>query len=499
MSPKRPIRPEELRPGAPSRAHEDGDGLPQPAGTPDPPEVAGIEEAMVPTLSLSSYLALATTLLAVLPRLRSGRFLSEMMGFGLYVAPTILAGYASGIFGGGGPFRSEGEALAVSEPLASSSFTVVWLAIGALLVGALWVTLKSVIDTQVYSLMRVAVSGQDSQVRPALTKLNAFIAFNLLQLAFATGVALFLGPVVLRMVSGALVTGDLSIGVGFLFPVALGMVVFVAVRVFSMFVAAWVAWRPVFIAGAFGAAFAAPVRDLRLFWQSVVLLVPVAALAVMAIVLAGAGLYLPSVVLDLSPMFTQLVMVVTFVIFVQILTWFDVGIVASVGHQLGEFQVARTPEEAARMRAVALRTNLESSEQPVIYAARPGLFIAGEPASAPLRFDDVPGYRPYQPDAPESPSEAAYDVAGDNRSAPHGVQPPADLMSAAIEGGAASTESDADEAPLPWLAPSVASEGDARGFARLDASLLPTVLRSAGEQAERRFRGHRPTRARASE
>lgn len=488
MSPKRPIHPEELRPGSPSRSRDEGDSLPQPAGSPDPPEVAGIEEAMIPTLSLRSYLALATTLLAVLPRLRSGRFLSEMMGFGLYVAPMVLAGYASGVIEGGGTFRTEGEALAVATPVLSSSLTGAWLAIGALLVGALWVMLKSVLDTQVYSMMRVAVSGQDSLVRPALTKLNAFIAYNLLQLALATGVSLFLGPVVLRMVSGAFVTGELSLGVGFIFPVALGMVVFVAVRVFSMFVAAWVAWRPVFIAGAFGAAFAAPVRDRRMYWQSVLLLVPIAALAVMAIVLAGAGMYLPSVVLDLSPMFTQLVMVVTFVIFVQVLTWFDVGIVASVGHQLGEFQVARTPEEAARMRAVALRANLESTEQPVIYTSRPGVFVSGEAPSAPLRFEDILGYRPSAGDAPESAPVASHDAVTDED---HGA--------AAIDHAAAAINEDAREEVMPWLAHAISTEGSSRGFARLDASLLPTVHRSASGHAERRFRGHRPSRIDAPE
>lgn len=458
-----------------------------------------MEEAMVPTLALTSYLTIATALLAVLPRLRSGRFLSEMLGVGLYVGPLMLAGYGSGVFGSVAvPITDAPPTGIVELPFGSSTATAT-LALAVIFGAVAWVWIKSIVDAQVYSLIRIAISGVDSESHPNRKKLGGFFASNLLQLALATGVAMFLGPVALNMIVHTLVEPDLPIGIGFLLPVVVGMALFSSVRVLSMFITAWMSWRPVFIAGAFGAAFASPIRDRRVFWKTFSLLAPITALSAMVIGLCMSAQYLPTVEMAVSPMLLQIFMVGTFVVCVQTITWFDIAIVACVGHQVGEFRIARNPEEAARMRAAALEVNLDRPEQQTIPAAPSGQYQPeARGMEEPITFEDVLGYRPEHGDRDRWTVQQQPIAEPSKTSASGTLEAPLPFDTAT---GAPTMEVAAEETPSverPWIAPPIDSASEGLGFERLQSSLLPATLRSIRGEPERRFRGVRAVPARSS-
>lgn len=498
MSPKRRIRPEDLKPerGA-STSKRQAPSLPYPAGGPDPPEVAAMEEAMVPTLPLRAYLALATAMLAALPRLRSGRFISEMMGLGLYAAPVLITGVASGIWGDTqNSLDQAATAVAATAPQLSSNGTVAAF-LSFLVAGVLWLVLKSTVDAHTYSLLRGAVSGSDSLNHPGRKKTLAFFAANLLQLAIATGVALFIGPVILRMITMSMVSHELSLGVGLILPLTLGVMMLTGVRVLSMFVTAWITWRPVFIAGAIGAAFAAPIRDARIFWGSFVLLGTVVSVASLAIALCAAGMYLPTLDVAVPPVLLQVCMVGTFVVLMQVISWFDVGIVASVGHQVGEYSIARTKDEAERLRAAALKANLGRPEQQVLHAAPTGMFRAGDALAQrqPIRFEDLLGYRPSDGDRERWAlrSEPIQEPLQATQSGGKEVSLRFESASGTMQTEPVKNEDTALHSHR-WFSPSVGDDAQqARGFARLHSSLLPATVRTSNGQPERRFHGIRTT------
>lgn len=500
MSSQRPVRPEDLKPKTSSSSSDSSlENQPNyPAGGPDPPEVAAMEEPMVPTLSITSYLALATAMLTVLPRLRSGRFISELMNIGIYTAPVLLAGYGAGVWGPATiPSTELPPPNVVSLPFGSSTATAL-LVLTAIAGAVLWIWLKSMVDAKVYSLLRGAVSGSDSSSHPGPKKTLGFFAANLMQFALATGVALFVGPVILRMITRTLVTHDIGLGLGLVLPLAIGLILLTWVRVLSMFISAWITWRPVFIAGALGAALAAPIRDRRMFWGGFALLSPLVAVSGLAVTLCAVGAYVPTMNVDVPPLFLQICLVGTFVTLMQIMTWFDIGLVASVGHQVGEFAIARTPEEAKRLRTAALLLNLESPEQEIIRAAPAGLFRASEPQYIkPISFAEVLPHRPIEEGQEAWASEQP--VQNEAQPTSSGGQEVSlrfeDAADAPVSSEPAATVS-MPAAPV-WVAPDLEEDADApRGLARLQESLLPVTLRTTNGLPERRYTGYRAPRQR---
>lgn len=474
MSPQRRVRPEDLRPSSSEnhRVKQGHQDLTTPSGSPDPPDVAALEETMVPPLRLSSYLALATALLAILPNLRTTRFLSELMGLCIFALPFILGGYSTGLLGDrNNPLTHAAIESGQSLPMPSS--TVLTLGLIGTLVGIfVWLLLKSMLDSRGYSLLRQTISGKDSTERPGKSKTWAFFSSNLVQFALAMGAGMGTAPIILRVGARGLLSGESNLFVTLVIPVTIGMLLYTWIRVMCMYLAAWMTWRPTFIPGALGAAFASPIRGARMFWGSFAVLVPLLSASALAITLCAAGMWATSVNVDMPHLLLHLCLIGTSVFMLQSLIWFDIAVVTSIGHRMGEFTVAHSHEEAVRMRSAALKANLIADEQQTITAAYPGMFrTSHHPTYQPTSFQEI--YRAIEamrPSVAEAPIETPTHVDPQELDTPQ----------------AASVE-----ASDPWVAPAFEGGGDALGLARLNAQLLPLTLRTANGQAERRYVGPR--------
>lgn len=480
MSPQRRVRPEDLRPSrnnssTPKRTRED---LPNPSGSPDPPDVASFEETMVPPLQLSSYLALATALLALLPKLRTTRFLSELMGLCIFALPFILGGYSTGLLGDqNNPLTHAAVESSQTTPLPSS--TIMTLLLVASIVGiVLWILLKSMLDSRGYSLLRQTISGQDSSERPGKSKTWAFFSSNLVQFALAMGAGMGTAPVILRIGARGLLAGEASLFLSLVIPITIGMILYAWIRVMCMYLSAWMTWRPTFIPGALSAAFASPMRGARMFWGSFALLVPLLSASALAITLCATGMWAPTVHVDIPHLLLHLGLIGTSVFMLQSLIWFDIAIVTSIGHRMGEFSVAHSHEEAVRMRSAALKANLTADEQQIITSAYPGMFRAPHhPSYQPTFFEDI--YGAIQQMQPQSTPESSEDP----------------LLAPDEDRTASAPEVAPSEPADPWIgAPLPPSDHSKRGLERLNGELLPLTLRTFNQQIERRFVGVRSAR-----
>lgn len=480
MSPPRRVRPEDLRPShddpvANSRGRASGQATP--SGSPDPPDVAALEEAMVPSLSLSSYLALSTALLSVLPNLRTTRFLSELMGLCLFAVPFVLAGYSTGLMGdANNPLTHVVIDSSQSTPLPSSTVMTAVL-IASILGVLLWILLKSMLDSRGYSLLRHTLSGKDSRERPGKSKTWAFFSANLVQFALAMGAGMGTAPVILRISVQGLTSEASNLFLSLVAPITIGMVLYTWIRVLCMYISAWMTWRPTFIPGALGAAFASPLRGARIFWASFTVLLPLLTASVLAIILCGSGMWAPTVDVALPHFFLHLCLIGVSVFLLQSLIWFDVAIVTSIGHRAGEFAVAHSHEDAVRMRSAALKANLTSGEQQTITAAYPGMYRAHHDNTyQPVLFEDI--YKEVERVRPHSTPQSTPQSAADS-----------------AQGSDASRVAPAPEdvaPPDPWIAEvDFEGGGDARGLKSLETELLPLTLRTANGQPERRFVGVR--------
>lgn len=527
----------------PQRRDRPADVPPMPAGSPDPPEVAALEEAMIPSRPLAVYLALATRVLAVLPRFRAARMLAEIMTLVLYVTPVVLAGMSAGFIGTIAPSISDELPTAlVAAPFGSSTASA-WALFAGIVAAACFLVAKSAIDAVAYTTLRAVVRLRSDIAKRALTRTSAYLAFNLLQLAMATAVASFFAPFVLRLLRNTLQTELPLSAAGILVPGALTLGLFAVVRIFSMFIAAWLTWRPAFVAGALGSSFAAPFRDARLFWSSVAVFAPFAVAAGLVLMLSGLALFLPQLEIAVGDFALRMIFIGTFFVYLQIVTWFDVAIVASVGHQVGEFGLARTPAEAARMRAHSVAETLATNEQQVIVAAQPGFFAGATTAPTLVSFETILGYRPvagdrdrwrldamlnaqtagaqtsggatevaYVPSAPTraTSSDAATAAASPTFTSPMPTAPATPRAPATPTAARAATvtaplarpvvfpaSATPDEAPdvgSASVVPIAKNEENLQGLAALEGSLLPSVLRSAGGAPEVRFKGDRRPR-----
>src|SRR5699024_8416446 len=122
--------------------------------------------------------------------------------------------------------------------------------------------------------LRHTLSGKDSSARPGRTKTWAFFSANLVQFALAMGAGMGTAPVILRAGASGLVTHDANLFLTLVVPIFIGMMLYAWIRVMCMYISAWMAWRPTFIPGALGAAFASPIHGARVFWGSFSLLLP---------------------------------------------------------------------------------------------------------------------------------------------------------------------------------------------------------------------------------
>lgn len=500
MSPKRRVRPEDLSPSdkdhSPSaRKITRQYGTPN---TPDPPDVVALEEAMVPPLTMSGYLALATALMALLPRLRSMRFISEMMGLTIFAFPFILGGYSTGILGDASNSFTHGVVSPDGEFIMPSNGTMTLLLAGTLIGIIIWLILKSMLDSRAYSLLRRTLSGKDSSFRPGHHKAPAFFAANLLQFALATGAGMATAPVIMRLGAKGLILHDSTLLYTLVIPITTGMLLYVGIRILCMYLSGWMTWRPTFIAGAVGAALAAPVRGARIFWGSYLFLLPLVSAGTLIIILCAAGMWAPTVHIDVPDILLHLCLIGTSILVIQSLIWFDISIVASIGHRVGEFSVAQSPEEAARLRTAALKANLGSSEQQTIAAAPAGIFRAHEDTPyTPTSFSEIieriqqirPAVAPVEPSLAESPftdsptAEPTYaDATLDAPSTVHST-PATDASLAEV-----AAEDEHGKAPNPWFAPAIEDDGTgARGLERLQPEILPLTMRNANDQPERRY------------
>lgn len=473
MSPQRRVRPEDLSPSKsddPSSARKESPQYGTP-NTPDPPDVVALEEAMVPPLSMSGYLALATALMALLPRLRSMRFLSEMMGLTIFAFPFILGGYATGILGDADNSFTHGVVSPDGDFAMPSNGTMTLLLAGTLVGIVIWLILKSMLDSRAYSLLRHTVSGKDSLHRPGHRKTPAFFAANLVQFALATGAGMATAPVIMRLGANGLIAHEASLLYTLVIPVTTGMLLYVWIRVLCMYLSAWMAWRPTFIAGALGAALAAPVRGARIFWGSYLFLLPLVSAGTLVIILCAAGMWAPTLAIDVPHILLHLCLIGTSILVVQSLIWFDIAIVASIGHRVGEFSVAQSPEEAVRMRTAALKANLGSSTQEAIAVAPAGIFRARDNSPyAPTPFDEIA--RHIQSMRPESKP-----IAPEPNAEPSVEPQRTDVQS---------------DAPPKWIAAAIEDDGSgARGLERLQGAVLPLTMRTPNAQPERRYIGIR--------
>lgn len=486
---------------------------------------------MIPSRPLAVYLALATRILALLPRFRAARTVSEIMTLALYAAPVVLAGIAGGLIGNLAPaVTTDVPTAVVAAPFGSSSASA-WALFMGVAGGLLFLVAKSAVDAVAYASLRAVVRLRADIAKRAFERIPAFLALNLLQLALAMGAAFFFAPLILRLIRLALASEDAAPLTGILVPGAIALGVFALVRVTSMFVAAWLTWRPAFIAGALGASFASPFRDARLFWSTVAVFAPFAVAAGLVMLISGLSLFLPQLEISLSPFAQRMIFIATFFMYLQVTTWFDVAIVASVGHQVGEFGLARSADEAARMRAHSVAETIATNEQQLIVAAPPGLFRAAAPQT--VRFEDVLGYRPQAGDrerwaiealqqhqasdarttggalevvfrAPRAANAAANTTAStaanDATTTTSTSAGTAAATSSSLTPGPATVQNPAHTEPhLPSTIEASSSSAshekarDLRGLARLEGSLLPSVLRTAGGSPEVRFKEDRRT------
>lgn len=490
MSPQRRVRPEDLSPSnkdnsSSARKISRQYGTPN---TPDPPDVVALEEAMVPPLSLSGYLALATALLALLPRMRSMRFVSEMMGLTIFAFPFILGGYSTGILGDASNSFTHGVVSPDGEFVMPSNGTMTLLLVGTLIGIVVWLILKSMLDSRAYSLLRQTLSGKDSSFRPGHHKTPAFFAANLVQFALATGAGLATAPVIMRLGMNGLISHESTLLFTLVIPVTTGMLLYVWIRILCMYLAGWMTWRPTFIAGALGAALAAPVRGARIFWGSYLFLLPLVSAGTLTIILCAAGMWAPTLNIDVPDLLLHLCLIGTSILVIQSLIWFDISIVASIGHRVGEFSVAQSPEEAARLRAAALQANLGANEQQTIAAAPAGIFRARENTPyTPTSFSEISERIAQMRSAatPLEPSIDAQSVAASTITDPTIADPSPST-------DASSTDAEIHEASNPWFAPAIEDDGSgARGLDRLQREILPLTMRNANAQPERRYLGRR--------
>lgn len=357
------------------------------------------DAALAPAISLSRYVTLATGAIARAPMAWTYRALGlPFASFGALV-PTLIGSYFLWLLamppeGRAHWLGEDPSADALLAPYAESFGARGLVVMLVLLVGM--PALRGVFDALLYGQL---VDGFTRRHRDAGAILReswlGFFGLGLLQLGLCVGGIMFLSPV-LAVVARVLVhhAGQLGPDVFLVICVILCMSTFAAIRTLVQLIAAHLAWRPRYVAGAIAAALAAPYSQRRIYAPLLgAWLLGFAAFASLASLLGASVVPLAIAGADVSNTAGVVLGVVggAAVVFVS---WYESVMLAMVGQRLGDIDDGTKQET----RDVGLEPPVRGvygppSAAPVAQGARP----PGTPRGAYFgvtSFEALFGYTP---------------------------------------------------------------------------------------------------------
>lgn len=379
------------------------------------------------------------------------------------------------------------DALANAPGLGPSVFV---LTLGGLVFGCGGL---AVLDATIWGRLRDAASSRRRSAAAAARESGAgFFGLTLIRFAMYSATLMFLSP--LLRVGIQIAQERLTQGAAAALVVVLGGIVAIALAALRFVLAvcgAWMTWRPRFFLGALVAGLTAPYRRPELYGAVALRWLPayfVELISAVAVILLGVA---PSTVPALrdNPILLFAV-VVAFTSSRRVGLWLDATLVAVVGHQLGELDLA----EVARQKTVMPSSNKSAaSTQPRFEPPVRGLYVPTAPGSQAPRsivtFEQLLGHPAASGLARIwSPSSALLDVEQDAQATQGGAL---ELrLRAAVEAPSPIGVASAERASTARNAPAVPSAGPATPE-ELDAQLDRAVVRTAGGAAELRWRPQR--------
>jgi hypothetical protein len=385
------------------------------------------------------------------------------------------------------------EPLATSPRLAMTAFAGT---IAAILFGGAAI---SVLDTIIWGRLRDAAGTGHRAVSTMLRQSGwGFVGVTLVRFAMYASILMFLSPLLRAGVQAAQrgATPGLTIGVEIAITTAI-VVTLGWLRFALASCSAWMAWRPRFFMGALVAGIVAPWRRASLYgavglrWFPAFIIEQVLGASLILYVLA------PELVPGLGASYVSLfIVIVAFSFARRTGVWLDATLVAIVGHQLGELDLARIGRENVAMATQPGNARLRQYpfEPPVR-----GVYVGATPDSTSptprsiVTFERLLGYGPAQRSAapwvlPSTLLEPGGDLEatrGGLLELPTRAAPGADTTAAvpSLAISAHETLQASRPAPMP--------EGGPSTFAELEAQLERAVVRTSGGAPEVRWRAQR--------
>lgn len=472
---------------------------------------------MVPTRPALTYLRFG---LSLLRRLWLPKLASEMIGVLLVLAPLAMTVVATADYSGVYALQEElvsarsARDLPTMPPLDDDTVLVqpetapinplAVLAAIALVFALL--AARGVLDAWVLGRWRDQLSGRPRKIRTILRRSAVgFSGVALLQLALLSGVSLFIAPVALRLTIAASSSTELNLPLVLLLSLSGSALTLLIVRLLTMYAAAWVAWRPSFLAGSMVAAFGVPLRDFKGFGSLAAWWGLIQGSAAIALSLIGLTLISPSLELKLShaAMFTIMALLTFF--WCAFSAWMDAAVTAMVGHTIGEFAIH--PLRRANIVFDPAKPTVERTGQERISRFIEGIFPpAANPADARPSFHELLGYEPVAGDRQrwDLPPRLDALLQGEAVSTGGGtsevrVMRSQELNATPTAARAQRRERDSEAICARLMGWSTAIDGPydeafgkKRGFDRLEGSLSAALVRTRAGSPELRYLGFRP-------
>lgn len=477
---------------------------------------------MVPTRPALTYLRFG---LSLVRRLWFPKLLSEAIGVLLVLAPLAMTVVATADYSGVYALQEElvsarsARDLPAVPPLSGEAVegtvvvqpeTVPIHPLAVLVVIALVFVLlaaRGVLDAWVLGRWRDQLSGRPRRLVTILRRSAVgFSGVALLQLALLSGVSLFIAPVALRLTIAASSSADLNLPLVLLLSLSGSALTLLIVRLLTMYAAAWVAWRPSFLAGSMVAAFGVPLRDFKGFGSLAAWWGLIQGSAAIGLSLIGLTLISPSLELRLShtTMFTVVGLLTAF--WCAFSAWMDAAVTAMVGHTIGDFAIR--PLRRANIVFDPAKPKLERTGQERISRFIEGIYTpANDPDGARPRFEQLLGYEPVAGDRQrwELPRRLETLLQGEAVSTSGGTSEIRVMRSQELNKPPLATdnaqhqERDSEAICGRLMGWSTAIDGpydDAfskkRGFDRLNGSLSAALVRTRAGSPELRYLGFRP-------
>ena len=452
-------------------------------------EIAAPGELLVPPLGVWRYLGFGAE---ILPRTRSVvslRLLRALLSIAAAMAPvTAVIGMTISAVHQGNP--SEFDAFFARWTGSPDAATI--LLMGAIGATGLLLILRALVESLLFGAMRDA--ALETRTRTGIhirRRFAGYLAVGTLQVGLLTGGMMFLSPVAVKVAQALMADPSspqvVSFAVG---ASALASMTLIYLRYVVMLIAAYLTWRPDFVAGSIIAALAVPFREFRLFARFGSLWGGIAtSFAVLTVSIAWPlfGLVLRGEWNWVSPV-RVLGALCLVVVALAAEALMDTALVAMVGHRLGELDGGE--EVLAHARPNATLAQKQERLEPAIR----GIFAlaneseAARPASI-VSFRAILGYEPQWGDreswvAPDAFRELRageeFRSAGGATEVVFGTSRLSVISNPPADSG--------DDSSITFFSGNWPESGvGEQRFSEL-GGCAPALLRSAGGAAERRWR-----------